>query len=384
MKLLYLASDIAVDGGHGGSTHVREVAECLASIGHEVHVLARGTGCGSAAYHPALRLPRPARFLNLFRARRLFRRIRPDVVIERYYNFGGEGTWATRGTSVPLVLEVNAPMIEYAGSPKEKLDGWLLGLRPMERYRLWQARHAALIITPLPAIVPAAVDRARVVRLPWGANTTMFTPSNGVREEARRRLGIPLNATVALFSGSFRRWHGATVLTRVACSLMEKEIPDLHVLLVGEGETRQSAMQHASRHAPPGRFHATGRVPYDAVPGYMAAADFAVAPFETSEHPHLSLGFYWSPLKVFEAMAMELPVVTIDRPELREIVEGCGLFYPEGDDAALARAVCEIGRDPDRRRALGAEARRRASRYSWRAHCEALDARLRQLVMTRS
>ena len=40
MRILYTALDQRVPGTRGGSIHVRAVADGLAALGHEVHVLA--------------------------------------------------------------------------------------------------------------------------------------------------------------------------------------------------------------------------------------------------------------------------------------------------------------------------------------------------------
>lgn len=45
---------------------------------------------------------------------------------------------------------------------------------------------------------------------------------------------------------------------------------------------------------------------------------------------------------------------------LSDEVEGCGVVTPPGDAASLARTVCELIDDPERRQVLGAAARRRA------------------------
>ena len=81
---------------------------------------------------------------------------------------------------------------------------------------------------------------------------------------------------------------------------------------------------------PPGRFVFAGPQPHERIPELLALADIGVAPFDLSSHPPLTtFGFYWSPLKVFEYMAMSLPVVTIDVIPLNEIVrpEHEGLLY---------------------------------------------------------
>ena len=48
--------------------------------------------------------------------------LQPAVVMERYYNFGGEGMLAASAAGARTVLEVNAPVIDHAGSPKGRID----------------------------------------------------------------------------------------------------------------------------------------------------------------------------------------------------------------------------------------------------------------------
>ena len=82
------------------------------------------------------------------------------------------------------------------------------------------------------------------------------------------------------------------------------------------------------------------------MPDIVAAADIGVAPYDPARLRQLALGFYWSPLKIFEYMASGLPTVTIPRAPLTDIVrEGQeGLHAREGDPAALAAALVAPGR----------------------------------------
>ena len=67
-----------------------------------------------------------------------------------------------------------------------------------------------------------------------------------------------------------------------------------------------------------------------------------------------------TPLKPFEAMALERPMVVADLPSLREIVGGHGergvLFRPE-TPSHLAARIRDLARHRDHRRALGAAGR---------------------------
>ena len=65
---------------------------------------------------------------------RLARGIRPDAIIERYHNFGGEAIRSAAALNAVAVLEVNAPVIDHAGSSKALLDRALL-VQPMRRWR---------------------------------------------------------------------------------------------------------------------------------------------------------------------------------------------------------------------------------------------------------
>ena len=51
------------------------------------------------------------------------------------------------------------------------------------------------------------------------------------------------------------------------------------------------------------------------------SADIGVAPFDVAAHPPLAQDFYWSPLKIFEYMAVGLPVVAPALPRLKRLID---------------------------------------------------------------
>src|SRR6187200_466176 len=108
MRVLYVATDQVVPGTLGGSVHVQAVAEGLAACGHDVHVATQAGGAwprGPVSWH-AMGPPLGRASLRWARASAvtaLARRVRADVVIERYYNFGGEGVVAAQRLAIPAV-----------------------------------------------------------------------------------------------------------------------------------------------------------------------------------------------------------------------------------------------------------------------------------------
>ncbi|MCX6538942.1 MAG: glycosyltransferase family 4 protein [Acidobacteria bacterium] len=377
MKILYVALDQRVPGTTGGSVHVRSVADGLAALGHDVDVLTTpGDGpfpAGQVQWH-AMSPPFGMRHLRGLRAAAVARmayRVGAEVVIERYHNFGGEGIRAADATDALAVLEVNAPVIDYPGSPKAWFDR-LLVVEPMRRWREWQCRRADLVITPTAAIIPAFVPPDRIVEIEWGADTESFRPGAEGQLPFTREPG----AVLAVFAGAFRAWHGAINLVRAVRALRARGRSGLQAVLIGDGPEWPRVKEEAS-HVP--GITLTGAVPHDQMPACLAAADIGVAPFDLEAHPPLQLAFYWSPLKVFEYMAAGLPVVAPAIPRLASIVRSHqeGLLYNPREPGGLAEALGRLVDDAALRRTLGAAARERvATSFSWKAHCTRLDKAL--------
>ena len=248
MRILYVATDQTVPGTKGGSIHVASVARGLAAMGHEVHVLVtpgpggvpRDPGVHWYPFSPPLGI-RQLRFLRSSAVRAISARLRPDVVMERYYNFGGEGLRAAASAGIPYVLEVNAPIVDYANSPKQKLDRALL-IEPMRRWRDSLCAAAALIVTPSAAIVPASVGAERILEVEWGADTERFRPGAGGTVAFARRPGEIL----AVFAGAFRSWHGAIHLVEAMRELAGSGRLDVAAVLIGDGPELGAVRQAAA------------------------------------------------------------------------------------------------------------------------------------------
>src|SRR6185503_5097747 len=104
---------------------------------------------------PRLRLARAGAIARIARG------IRPDAIVERYHNFGGEAIRWAGSLNAVAVLEVNAPVIDHAGSSKALLDRALL-VEPMRRWREHLCAIADIIVTPNAAILPAGTPAERI------------------------------------------------------------------------------------------------------------------------------------------------------------------------------------------------------------------------------
>jgi glycosyltransferase involved in cell wall biosynthesis len=378
LRILYSAIDQPLPGPHGASVHVVSVAEGLAELGHELHVVVSPSD-SSPTPHPrvtwyGVRPPFGLRQLRLARAHeviRLARALKPDVVMERYYNFGGEGVLAARAVGATTVLEVNTRIADFPGSAKQKLDRVLL-VEPLRRWRDWQCARADLVITPSEKIIPPHVPSDRMLVTDCGADIDLFHPGATGDVPFTKQPGD----TIVIFSGSFRAWHGAAHLVDAIRRLRARGRTDIKAVLIGSGpelsnvRTAAGQVQGVSVLDP---------VSHTKLPPIVAAADIGAAPYDISFHPALAHEFHWSPLKVYEYMSSGLPVVAPYIERLATIVRDGreALLYDAADPDGLANAIERLT-DPELRRRLGAAARvRTEEQFNWRSHCRTLDEAIR-------
>jgi glycosyltransferase involved in cell wall biosynthesis len=127
------------------------------------------------------------------------------------------------------------------------------------------------------------------------------------------------------------------------------------VLLVGDGDEDETIREAARRLGlTDGTLVMPGRVSHDQILGYYSLIDIFVVPRTAHRVSRLV-----TPLKPYEAMALERAVVVSDLPALREIVtpEETGLTFRAEDPEDLAAVLGRLLDDPTLRRRLGRQAR---------------------------
>lgn len=395
MKILYLCIDEGIDlaGLKGGSIHIRAFVRALADLGHEVtvvcsrvsslssleaelhaevrpsplagwnHGLARAIKAGNRLIGRAARNnPEAVRLLHnlaFFKAAAdAARQFDPDFIYERYSLWGLAGLWLARDRSVPLVLEVNAPLAyeqqRYrAGLTCPPLTRWV------ER-RIWRKADLSIAVSEsLRSQLQRAGVKPELIRvLPNAANPRLFHMDlDG--EPVRKRLSLEDRFVIG-FLGTFKAWHGVDLLLSAFQDLHRAD-PSTHLLLVGDGPLRRGFEDEVRKTGLQGAVTFAGGVAHQDVPQYLAAMDVAVAPYPPLDE------FYYSPIKLFEYMAAARAVVASRIGQVAEIVvDGVtGLLFEPGDRAGLVNCIRRFQQDAALRKELGRRASAACSEHTW-------------------
>ena len=168
---------------------------------------------------------------------------------------------------------------------------------------------------------------------------------NGLRPPASPRHGT--RTPVAVSVG--RAWDEAKGMAVLDAAAGLLDDPALEVHVIGDCGGLHGEVFDA-RHA-----RALGRLPREEVDVRLGRAALYVG-------ASLYEPFGLAPL---EAAFHQTPLLLSDIGSFRELWDGCALFFPAGDAAALAAGIVDLSADPARREALGRAARDRAlERYT--------------------
>jgi glycosyltransferase involved in cell wall biosynthesis len=212
-------------------------------------------------------------------------------------------------------------------------------------------------------LVTRGVDPERITVVPNAVDTSHFTP--GPRDEVlARELGLEGRTVLGYISNLSRR-EGVDFLLR-AVKILADEGLDVGCLVCGDGPELEGLRALAGELGIADRVRLTGAVPHDEVDRYYQLIDVFVVPRRDDRAAR-----YVTPIKPFEAMALERALIVSDLPALAEIVGAPerGLTFVREDPASLAAVARPLVEDHNARIELGRRARRWVERErSWESN----------------
>ncbi len=176
------------------------------------------------------------------------------------------------------------------------------------------------------------------------------------RNTARRRLELDTGRFLVVYSGHLYEKKGVFTLIQAA-----QELPDMDFLFLGGFESDISKCKAAADGAR--NIHFPGFVSYGDVPMYLAAADACVLP-NSARHAQSAVT---SPLKLFEYMAAERPIIASDLPVFSGHLandRNCRLFTPD-DPTSLAEQLRFVAGNHEQAAGLACQARIDVIPHTW-------------------
>ncbi|MGE5141716.1 MAG: glycosyltransferase [Rudaea sp.] len=209
----------------------------------------------------------------------------------------------------------------------------------------------------------------RVFIVPDAFDESVYYPR--AQTEARARLSLPHGAVVVGYAGMTFAYRRLDLLLD-ALKLWNE--PRSRALIIGGRPFEVEELRRQARESGiDGSVLWRGREPAAATAQDLAACDILVIPDTVTDATA-------SPLKMFEYMALERPVVAVDRPALREILGDDAVYFRAGDAADFARVLCELAADPAQRQRLAEAARMRAAEYTYEKRADKIVAACRAVA----
>lgn len=367
MQIL-LICDVALDDKDAQNIHIIELFNNLHKVS-EVYLFVPKPrevkfNLSSIKYVPWLALPvlglisyQVSLFFNLYF---YCKKIRVDAIYVRQSEFTFIPLIISKYFGIPYFVEVNG-LITYEmmlfGITKLRITFTKLSEK-------LGYEHAAKIVTVTRGVKQGIMELydvpdEKVIVIENGADTELFRPMD--QGEARKELNLDQKARYIGFVGNLAPWQGVEYLIQAA-PLIITACPDVHFLIVGDGKMKNEWMLLAQELNVRDKFNFIGTVPHKHVPLYINASDVCVV----YKKP-LKSGY--SPLKLYEYMACEKPIVA-SRLEGFEILEqqNAGVLVRPEDPEEFAKAIIKLLKDGKLRESMGKNGREYVVKnHSWEA-----------------
>lgn len=184
------------------------------------------------------------------------------------------------------------------------------------------------------------------------------------KRQAREKLGLTQGRKLIVYTGQLFPWKGIDTLLK-----SKRYLPkDWQLFLLGGSQQdfaglKQDVLRAKELSRGVEGAYCISRQDYKQVFGYLRAADVLVLPISAKS----PLSKMASPLKLFEYMAAQKPIVVSDIPTVREILKDRvnAVFFPADDPQKLAQVIRGIVNDRPLARKISRQAWQDVKQFTW-------------------
>jgi glycosyltransferase involved in cell wall biosynthesis len=344
----------------GAERQAERLAQFLAGQGWDIRVLTRGAAGVPARQHKdgyqVLRVrPRgPGKIKTatfvLGALGTLWRERHHYQILHAHLAFGPAFAAALVGRLLGKAVIVKFGNSGQFGDVQSSQKTWRGRLR-LAALRRWANVVITLDEKMQAEALAAGFAERQIRRMPNGIDSRIFHACPD-KEAAKIALGLPLALTI-IYTGRLNKQKSLDTLI-LAMYAAEQQIPNLQLLLVGDGPERHNLVMLAQELDLADRVHFTGAV--GDVSPYLAAADLFVL-------PSLSEGISNS---LLEAMASGLACIATRVGGTADVLGPAGVIIPPRHPDGLALEIVRLAQHPSEIARLGLAARQRiAAEYDF-------------------
>lgn len=201
--------------------------------------------------------------------------------------------------------------------------------------------------------------------VPNGVDTDLFKK---VKSDVREMFGLD-DCFILGYVGVLREWVDLTPVYRAI-----KNLEDVKLLIVGEEGMLQKNMEMIRRYGLEDKVIFAGTVPYTKVPEYISAMDVCLIPFKRNAVSQNAV-----PLKLFEYMACEKPVISTKLKGVMEVV-GDTILYADTVNEYVMQ-IKRLANNPELVEEIGKNGRKFVvENYEWKIIVKKLDKIIRSTI----
>jgi len=278
-----------------------------------------------------------------------------DVVVATSPQFfcGWAGAVVARLRGVPFVLEIRdlwPESIQAVGAMSNRLALGVLAWLERKLYSI--AQHVVTVGEGYrQKLIERTVADSKITVISNGVDREFFVPRKA-SEGSKERYGLK-GCFVCSYVGTVGMAAGLEIVLRAAKRLREGAVTQVRFLIVGDGAAHDALKQEARQQSLTNVIFA-GRQPKEQIPELLALSDVCLVHLKKQDLFETVM-----PSKIFEALAMERPIILGVKGRAADFLRtsGGGICIEPEDDQALLNALDTLRSDPVLARSMGQKGR---------------------------
>lgn len=293
---------------------------------------------------------------------------KPDLVVDRLDYLLFSSLFSARRYNLPFILEADAPCV-YEAVKFHPQFGRIVALsESIEKFMLTHADH---VVTQSEDSYTYFIEKYQLDenKISWISNGADVEKIKPMPKDPHLCETYHLkNQKVIGFIGSMSAWHGVDNMIQIFQKILD-DFKDVLFLIVGTGgKDEEKIRRYLAKSENQSRVILTGYVPHEDIQDYLSLMDIVLAPY-----PHYDF-FHFSPVKIFEYMAAQKPVITSPLGQIRQIIQDNqnGCFCNAENTEEMADKIRYLLRNPKEADRMARNARQTiVEKYSWKSKAEA-------------